>query len=911
MQDILGKPWHHLPAEEVIKHLESNLKNGLDENEVKQRQQRFGLNVLTPRKGTSPIVLFLLQFKNPLVLILIAAGIISAILKDPVDTVIIFIIVLVNAIIGFIQESKAQKAIEALAKTMITEATVIRGGRVLRVPAEQLTIGDIVQLQAGSKVPADLRLLQTKDLQIAEAALTGESMPVEKSAEPPLPLETVLADRRNMAYATTLVTFGQGTGIVTAIGDNTEVGRISTLIAEATKIETPLTRKIVHFSHMLLIAILSLAGITFLVGLLRGQSAVETFTAAVALAVAMIPEGLPAALTVTLAIGVSRMARRRAIIRKLPAVETLGSVTVICSDKTGTLTQNQMTVQEIVIGTKRFTVTGVGYAPNGQILYEGQPVLLSAGLIECLRAGVLCNDSLLVEEGGEWQAQGDPTEVALIVAAHKAGLTMDELKRQFPRLDVIPFDSKYQYMATLHQTPEGEKIAYIKGAVEALINKCSYAIDDAGNITPLNPTAILSAVAEMAKHGLRVLAFAFIKLPKDATTITHEQIARGLTFLGLQGMMDPPREEAISAVRTCQNAGINVKMITGDHALTAAAIAVQIGLAQPCPDSSPPEKCVLTGQMIESYTDEQLIEAVNDVAVFARVSPEMKLRLVKALQARGNVVAMTGDGVNDAPALKQADIGIAMGLTGTDVAKEASDMILTDDNFATIEAAVEEGRGVFDNLTKIIAWTLPTNLGEGMIIMLAILAGVVLPILPVQVLWINTVTAAMLGLVLAVELKEEDIMRRPPRAPNAPILTREIIRRMFIVATIMLIGAFGLYELKLKLEGTVEQARAVAVNAVVMVEIFYLFNCRSLSKSMFQIGVFSNRWVIAGVVGMVLLQLLFTYSPFMNKILGSAPIDMYDWEWILGLGVLSYLIVEVEKWLCRRCEMKKKREQVT
>ncbi len=570
-----------------------------------------------------------------------------------------------------------------------------------------------------------------------------------------------------------------------------------------------------------------------------------------------------------------------------------------------------MTVQEIVIGTKRFTVTGVGYAPNGQLLYENQLAPLSAGLRECLRAGVLCNDSLLVEEGGEWQAQGDPTEVALIVAARKAGLMMDELKRQFPRLDVIPFDSKYQYMATLHQTPEGEKIAYVKGAVEALINKCSNAIDDAGNNIPLNPSAVLSAVTETAKHGLRVLAFASMKLPKDTITITHEQIAKGLTFLGLQGMMDPPREEAISAVRTCQNAGINVKMITGDHALTAAAIAVQIGLAQPCPNSSPPEKCVLTGQMIESYTDEQLIESVNDVAVFARVSPEMKLRLVKALQARGNVVAMTGDGVNDAPSLKQADIGIAMGLTGTDVAKEASDMILTDDNFATIESAVEEGRGVFDNLTKIIAWTLPTNLGEGMIIMLAILAGVVLPILPVQILWINTVTAAMLGLVLAVELKEKDIMRRPPRAPNAPILTREIIRRMFIVATIMLIGAFGLYELKLKMGGTIEQARAVAVNAVVMVEIFYLFNCRSLSKSMFQIGVFSNRWVIAGVVGMLLLQLLFTYSPFMNKILGSAPIDMSDWEWILGLGLISYLIVEVEKWLCRRCKRKKEIGQLT
>jgi cation-transporting ATPase F len=903
VQTLLGKHWHHLSTTEALRLLESNLQTGLDTFEVQHRQHRFGPNVLTPKRGKSPLTRFLLQFKNPLILILLASSVVTALIKDPVDAVIIFAVVLINAVIGYVQEARAEKAIEALAQAMTTETTVVRAGQAQRVSAAELVPGDIVVLQAGDKVPADARLLRSRDLQVAEAALTGESVPIQKQADAQLPVEAVLAERSTMVYASTLVTYGQGTGIVVATGDDTEVGRISQLIAEAQELETPLTRKIAQFSRMVLYAVLALAAVTFAAGVLRGNPAVETFTAAVALTVAMIPEGLPAALTVTLAIGVSRMAQRRAIIRKLPAVETLGSITVICSDKTGTLTQNQMTVQQIVAGGQRYTVTGSGYDPAGQILRAGELVDPSdepAALRECLLTGFLCNDSALVEEDGLWKAQGDPTEVALIVAARKGGLVQANLEKQFPRLDGIPFDSQHQYMATLHnQEGVSERLAYVKGAVEVILERCTAALGADGRI-PLDHAQVQRDVEDMALRGLRVLAFARRAMPPGATSLQHEDVASDLIFVGLQGMIDPPRQEAISAIGVCQEAGIEVKMITGDHALTASAIAVQTRLAEPCPDASPPQDCVLTGRTMADYSDAQLIEAVERVAVFARVSPEQKLRLVEALQARGDVVAMTGDGVNDGPALKQADIGIAMGVAGTEVAKEASDMVLTDDNFATIEAAVEEGRGVFDNLTKIIVWVLPTNIGEGLILLLAILLGIALPILPVHILWINTVTTSVLGLVLALERKEPGIMKRPPRAPDAPILTRELTWRVLLVGTFILAGAFGLYELDLLLGSSAAQARTVAVNAIVMIEVLYLFNCRSLTQSMFRVGVFSNRWMVAGVVAMALLQLLFTYAPFMNDLFLTTPTSLIDWARVLGVSLLGYLIVELEKWIRRR-----------
>jgi Ca2+-transporting ATPase len=909
MQTLLGKHWHHLPVEEVVELLETDQQNGLDIFEIQHRQERFGPNVLTPRKGKSPFKRFLQQFNNPLIYILLASSLITAVLKDVVDAVIIFGVVLINAIIGYIQEAKAEEAIQALANTMTTDATVVRVGKPQRIPASQLVPGDLVVLKSGDKVPADLRLIRTRDLQIAEASLTGESMPVQKSAEINLSKDTPLAERQNMAYASTLVTYGQGTGTVTAIGDGTEVGRISHLISTAEELATPLTRKIAQFSRIILYAILGLAVAVFIISVLRGQAIVDTLMATIALAVAMIPEGLPAALTVTLAIGVSRMARRRAIIRKLPAVEALGSTTIICSDKTGTLTQNQMTVQKIYVSGAHYKVTGLGYSPEGEICQQDgkdtcqtieSPEQFPAALQEILKAGILSNDSALIQNGNEWQAQGDPTEVALIVSARKAGLNADMISSQYPRIDAIPFESQHQYMATLHSRGEvAPAVVYIKGAAEAILERCADSLDNAGERSPLSRAEILRQVEEMASEGLRVLAFARLEMPTNTLKISHQDLQSGFTFLGLQGLIDPPRQEAIAAVKTCQNAGIQVKMITGDHALTAAAIAKKIGLTD-AGGSSSDEYCVLTGKEIAELSDNELIESAAQYSVFARVSPEQKLRLVEALQARGNIVAMTGDGVNDGPALKRADIGVAMGVTGTDVAKEAADMVLTDDNFATIEAAVEEGRGVFDNLTKIIAWTLPTNIGEGLILLAALILGVALPILPVQILWINMVSVSVLGIVLAMELREPGIMNRRPRNPNAPILSGELIWRVFLVGGLILLGAFGLFEYELANGASLAQARTVAVNAVIMIEIFYLLNCRSLTRSMFQIGVFSNRWVVIGILAMVVLQIMFTYIPVMNTWLASAPISLEAWSRIFLVGLVSYLIVEIEKWIRRR-----------
>ncbi len=721
---------------------------------------------------------------------------------------------------------------------------------------------------------------------MTEAALTGESLPVEKDATVLIAQDAVLAERRNMAYASTLVTYGTATGVVVATGDGSEIGRISQLISSAAELETPLTRKIAQFSRVLLITILVLSALTFGIGVLRGQPIIDTLMAAIALAVGAIPEGLPAALTVTLAIGVSRMARRRAIIRNLPAVETLGSTTVICSDKTGTLTQNQMTVQEIRTLVGAYNVSGVGYQPDGYISGDWNN---DAAVVETLKAGLLCNDSQLVETEGRWGVQGDPTEGALLVSARKGALNADE--SAYPaRLDSIPFDSQHQFMATLH----ADGMIYIKGAAEVLLERCNGVLDPSGRVAACSRDVFRQALDGMASQGMRVLAFARLEKP-GAQKIHFDDIAN-LTLLGLQGMMDPPRPEAMAAIRASQQAGIQVKMITGDHALTAAAIGRQIGLCQ--------DDCanVLTGAELATLSDTELIEQAEKVNVFARVAPEQKLRLVEALQARGHVVAMTGDGVNDAPALKQANIGVAMGITGTDVSKEAADMILTDDNFASIEAAVEEGRGVFDNLTKFIAWTLPTNLGEGLVLLAAIVTGVTLPILPIQILWINMVTAAVLGIALSLEPKEPDLMQRKPRNANAAILNGVLIWRIVLVSVIILAGAFGLFEYQILRGASLAEARTVAVNVVIFVGIFYLFNARSLTRSPFQLGFFSNLWAVGGAILMVLIQLVYTYAPFMNALFGSAPISLVLWLDVLAVGLAAYIIIEFEKWLRRKRE---------
>jgi Ca2+-transporting ATPase len=894
--------WHQLQAEEIVRLLEADLTNGLSDAEVKHRLEKFGPNVVRARRGTPAWLKLLQQFNQPLVYILLLAGGVTAFLGEWLDSSVILAVVVINTIVGFLQETKAEKAIEALARMVVTETTVRRDGRQQRVRSVELVPGDVVLLQPGDRVPADLRLFHARNLQVDESALTGESVPARKHTDP-LALETILADRKNLAFAGTLVTAGHGEGVAWATGDKTETGRIAWLIGEAVELQTPLTRKIAGFSRLLLWVILGLAAVTFAIGVARGEKVVEMFMAAVALAVGAIPEGLPAAVTIVLAIGVARMARRRAIIRKLPAVETLGSTTVICSDKTGTLTENQMTVREIFAGGQLYEVTGGGYEPKGEIRFDGRPVK-GAGhpaLAECLRAGVLCNDSQLTrDENGRLKVQGDPTEAALLVAAEKGGLGHADTQKASPRVDMIPFESEHMFRATLHDGPAG-RVIYKVGAAERLLDRSTDALGAGGEIVPLDKAAVHHAVEQMAARGLRVLAFVRRHIDAKHARLEHAHVAEGLTFLGLQGMIDPPRPEVIAAVRRCQEAGISVKMITGDHAVTARAIARQIGLDReagvPPAETRPVEPVALTGRELEKLSDEQLPEVAERITVFARVAPEQKLRLVRALQSRGQVVAMTGDGVNDAPALKQADIGVAMGISGTDVAKGAAAMVLTDDNFASIEAAVEEGRGVFDNITKFIVWILPTNLGEAALLMTAILLGLPLPALPLQLLWVN-LTDTVLGLPLAFEPKEPGLMRRPPRNPRQPLLTHPLLMRTGLVTLIILMGGLGLFLWELRAENSgLAVARTVVVNLFVVVEALYLFNCRSLNRPFFAVGLLGNRLALCGALAMLGAQVVFTYAPLMNKLFHTAPIGAESWLRIAVVAVTAFAAVELEKWI--------------
>lgn len=894
---VVINTWHSLSVDEAVKRLEVDVSVGLSLDEVKKRKELYGLNQLTPKKGMPLWLRFLMQFHQPLVYILLAATVTTLFLKEWVDASVIFGVVFINAIIGFLQESKALKALEALSRSMTSSVAVLRGGKEQHITSTELVPGDVVMVASGDKISADMRLIYNRDLQINESPLTGESVPVEKQTGP-LEEKTVLANRTNMLYASTFVTYGRGKAVVTSIGDATEVGRISELIATAEDLATPLTIKLAHFSHYLLFVILGLSVLTFAVGVLRGESASEMFMAAIALAVGAIPEGLPAAVTITLAIGVARMAKRRAIIRKLPAVETLGSTGVICSDKTGTLTENQMTVQEIVIADRIYQVSGAGYDFQGSIKEVSRTTgaASSIALKECLTAGLLCNDSRVVEHQGTFQVEGDPTEGALIVSAHKGKYLFPDGLPAFPRKDSIPFESEYQYMATLHTLQNGEGVVYLKGSVEKVLAKCVNQLDEKGNIVSLEHTLVIRKAETMAAKGLRVLAFARGSIAVKKDRIDHEDITESLTFLGLQGMIDPPRKEVIEAIRRCHSAGIAVKMITGDHVLTAKAIAEQLNLKSRVDSRDALPIVALIGSDLEDMDEKQLREAISRTSVFARVTPEQKLRLVKAIQARGDIVAMTGDGVNDAPALKQANIGIAMGRTGTEVAKEAADMVLTDDNFASIEAAVEEGRCVFDNLRKFIVWTLPTNLGEALAIMVAIFGGMVLPIAPVQLLWINMTTAICLGMMLAFEAKEPDLMQRPPRDPKTAIMSGELVTRTITMGILLASGVFGLFFYERNNGLSIQEARTAAVGVLVIGELFYLFNCRSFSRSPFALGFFSNPWLIAGVFIMLGLQALFTYAPAMNRFFHSAPIALDAWGRIFLVGLLIFIIFEIEKW---------------
>lgn len=891
------KSWHALPEAQILADLYVDALQGLSTSEIKIRQTQYGANCLTPKKGKSPFILFLSQFHDPLIYILLVSSVITAALKGWVDASVIFGVVFLNAIVGFIQEKNALRAIDALSRALNLNAEVLRDGTRQAIAAAELVPGDIVFLQSGDKVAADLRIIKLRDLQIDESALTGESVPVEKLISC-LPPDTVLAECRNMAYSSTLVTYGTGSGVVVKTGDQTEIGRINQMIAAATELETPLTRKIAQFSRLLMWFILGFAVLTFMVGWLRGGHLIDTFIASVALAVAAIPEGLPVAVTIVLAIGVARMAKRQVIIRKLPAVETLGGTTIICSDKTGTLTQNQMTVQAVFAGGVNYAVSGSGYEPRGEF-YSANSLIQAATknvLIECLKAGLLCNDARLVHEADIWALEGDPTEGALLVSAHKAGLNPGEISDMHPRLDTLPFESAHQYMATMHhnQAMDAHHI-YLKGSVESILQRCDAALDESLQRVALDKAVIELQVETMAAKGLRVLAFARGERPLQDRTLEHEEVANGLSFIGLQAMMDPPREEAIAAVGRCHAAGIRVKMITGDHLGTAVAIARQIGLVKA---DEPLE--ALEGGALALVGDADLPEVAERVMVFARVAPEQKLRLVKALQAHGHIVAMTGDGVNDAPALRQANIGVAMGISGTEVAKEAAAMVLTDDNFASIAAAVEEGRGVYDNLVKFISWTIPTNIGQGLVILIAILLDVQLPILPGQILWINMTTALFLGMVLAFEVRESDTMQRSPRDPRQPILTSRLIFRSVLVSLLLGGSAFGLFEWELLQGEPLEKARTAAVNIFIVGQAFYLLNCRSMTKSMWSLGLFSNPWFWPGVLVMLLAQVAFVYLPMMNWLFHSTPIGLNEWLLSLAAGWLVYSIVGLEKLIVGR-----------
>jgi Ca2+-transporting ATPase len=884
------RPWHALDVDAVL-HAVQGSPQGLTATEAAARLARDGKNSITGSRGVPAWRKLLAQFLEPLVVVLIGAAVLSVVLGEHVDALVIGAVVIVNAVIGFLQEHRAEQAIAALGKTIVTEATVLRDGVLRRVPGEELVVGDIVVVQSGDTVPADLRLMNVKDLRIEEAGLTGESVAVEK-ATPSLPDKTSLGDRKNLAFAGSAVVYGTGRGVVVAVGHQTETGRIAGLMERTAQLETPLTKRIAALSRLLVWVILGVAGGLFVVEALRGRDLADTFNGAVALAVGAIPEGLPAAVTIVLAVGVSAMAKRRAVIRRLPAVETLGSTTVICSDKTGTLTENQMTVTTIHCGGRVITVTGVGFDPVGAFEVEGAPIeptTMSTTMptfLELLRAGALCNDTRLVGHAGAIKVEGDPTEAALIVVARKAGID-DVALAHLPRVDVIPFESQHMYMASLH----GHTL-YVKGSSDALLSRCVDAVDALGHHVAFDAAAMHAEVDALAAQGLRVLVVAKRVLPAGTSGVGHDDV-RGLSFLGLVGMIDPPRAEAKRAVAACRAAGIQVKMITGDHRVTAAAIADAIGLDGER-DAQGRLRAV-TGSELEQTPAAELPALAENVAVFARVAPEQKLTLVRALQSRGHVVAMTGDGVNDAPALKQADIGIAMGKGGTDVARAAAAMILTDDNFATIEAAVEEGRGVYDNLVKFIAWTLPTNGGEGIVLLVAMLLGTTLPVLPVQLLWVNLVTAVLLGTALIFEPREPGLMQRPPRPTTAPILDRALLLRTLIVSTVMGAFAFGFFEWAEVLGLSHAQGRTIALNTIVVSEVGYLFACRSLRLPIWRIGLFTNRWVWGGAAVMLLTQLGVTYLPFMNELLHTAPIDLWWWGVMSGVGALIFAIAELKK----------------
>jgi len=889
-----GAPaWHAMPTDALLRRLGTDA-NGLSQAEAAARRARYGANRLPPPPRPSALRRFLAQFWNVLIQALLVAALAALLLGHAIDAAVILAVVVINALIGFIQEGRAERALEAIRGLIDPRASVMRDGERRTIPADEIVPGDIVLVEAGDRVPADLRLIRARQLAIDESALTGESVAATKGTGPSPP-GAPLADRDGMAFSGSLVSTGQGQGVAVATGAATELGHISTLLGQVDQLTTPLIRQMDALARRLTAIILGVSGLALLFAVFaRGYAWADAFMAMVGLAVAAIPEGLPAVMTITLAIGVQRMAVRNAIIRRLPAAETLGAVSVICSDKTGTLTRNAMVVASIAIPGRTLAVSGTGYAPQGAFVEHGAPIeaVGDPDLAPLLRAFVLCNDANLSESDGAWRPEGDPMEAALLAAAMKAGIDPPALRREVPRHDAIPFDTAHRFMASLHEEADGTPLVLLKGAPERVLAMCGaeWRADGEG---PLDHAAWLAHADALAGRGQRVLAFAMREGTARPRALDHDDVESGLVLLGLAGFIDPPREEAVAAVRECRSAGIHVVMITGDHVATAREIARQLGIAD--------DPVAIEGRALDRMDDAALRKAVRRAQVFARTTPEHKLRLVTALQAEGLIVAMTGDGVNDAPALKRADIGVAMGAGGTEVAKQAADMVLADDNFASIVAAVREGRTVYDNIVKVIAWTLPTNGGEALTILAALAIGLSLPVTPVQILWINMVTTVALGLTLAFEPTEPDAMRRPPRHSGARILDGVLLWRVLFVSLLFVIAAFGIFFWAQDMGHPIELARTMVVNTIVVLEIAYLFSVRYVHGTSFTWrGVLGTRAVLIGVLVTVLAQLAFTYAPAMHAVFATRPVPLVEGAVILATGAMLLGMLELEKLVRRR-----------
>jgi len=872
--------------------LQESRPSGLTETEAQERLERYGLNRLPEPARRSPLIRFLLHFHNILIYVLLGSAAITAALGHLADTLVILAVVIVNAAIGFVQEGKAEKAMDAIRRMLALKASVLRDDVRRSVEGEALVPGDIVLLEAGDKVPADLRLLRVNGLQVQEAILTGESVPVEKHTHP-VDETASLGDRGCMAFSGTLVTSGLGRGVVVATGADTEIGRISSMLSTVETLTTPLLRQMNVFARWLTVLILLIAAVLLVFGyFVEHLEFAQMFMAVVGLSVAAIPEGLPAVLTITLAVGVQAMARRHAIVRRLPAIETLGSVSVICTDKTGTLTRNEMMVASVVTDAHVFSLQGAGYEPKGEIRLNDAAVSVRnhAILDELGRAAVLCNDASLHEREGVWTVEGDPMEGALLALSGKVDIDIRKELASWTRTDVIPFDAKHRFMATLNHNHEHHAFVSVKGAPEQIFAMCDMRRTVTNSTKAFEERYWHEKADEIAAQGQRVLAFALKPVPPEHTVLEFSDVEDGLILIGLVGLIDPPRAETIDAIAECHGAGIRVKMITGDHKGTAAAIGKQIGLQNP-------EK-VLTGADLDGIDDFALAAAVLDTDIFARTSPEHKLRLVMALQTHGMTVAMTGDGVNDAPALKRADAGIAMGLNGSEAAKEAAEFVLADDNFASIAAAVREGRTVYDNIKKVISWTLPTNAGEAMTIVVALLFGMTLPITPIQILWINLITAITLGIALAFEPTEADTMRRPPRPRNEPLLTGELAWHIVFVSALFLGGVFGMYAYAVDQGYSIELAHTIALNTLVVMEIFHLFFIRNIyGTSLTWKAVRGTKVVWATVIGVTVAQFAITYLPPLQTLFATVAVPFWDGVLIVGVGVALFAIIETEKQL--------------